>query len=88
MRIACSFEPAILIYFYRGVISQPLYFGLQNQPGNRIADSTPGNDTDKTRNNETVIDYIFPNLRRSRPVKTNTGQIRRIGWQEKISIAS
>ena len=23
MRIACSFEPAILIYFYRGVISQP-----------------------------------------------------------------
>mgnify|MGYP003598989135 CR=1 FL=1 len=25
MRIACSFEPAILIYFYRGVISQPLF---------------------------------------------------------------
>ena len=29
MRIACSFEPAILIYFYRGVISQPLFSRMQ-----------------------------------------------------------
>ncbi len=41
---------------------------------------------DETRNHKTVIQDILTDARRSRPVKTDAGQIRRISWQEEIAI--